>query len=551
MIAQARERNSGRLLAVPFAPFDAALALPTTTVLTMALTDLTTLGELKEADYQVRSVKDEMRANLKKKLRAGEEIFPGILGYDQTVIPRIQNAILAKHDLILLGLRGQAKSRIIRMLPQLLDDHIPVIEGTPLNEDPFNPVTKQGRELVEEKGDGTPIEWLPREERYGEKLATPDTTIADLIGDIDPIKAANERLTYADEEVIHFGIIPRTNRGIFAINELPDLQPRIQVGLFNIMEEQDIQIRGFNVRFPLDVMMVFSANPEDYTSRGNLVTPLKDRIDSQISTHYPKTIETGMAITEQEAWQDRADGEAEVDVHIPHFFREIIEQIAFEARESEYIDQTSGVSVRVTRAALEALISAAERRALLNGEDETTVRISDLMHVAPAITGKVELVYEGEQEGAEEVALTLIGRAVRDRFTDYFPDPDDKEDGRPEYQDVLSWFSQGNTVDLDQDMSDRAYADTLGQVDGLQALVEEHLSPENSGETRSGMEFVVEALHQNSLVGKEVGEGGQTYDDIMGSMLSSIGDGGMPSDDFDEGDFDDDDDDDDPLSRYR
>ena len=517
----------------------------------MALTDLTTLGELKDAGYQVRSVKDEMRANLTQKLRAGEDVFPGIIGYDQTVIPRLQNAILAKHDIILLGLRGQAKSRIIRMLPRLLDDHIPVIEGTPLNEDPFNPVTKQGRELVEEKGDDTPIEWLPREERYGEKLATPDTTIADLIGDIDPIKAANERLTYADEEVIHFGIIPRTNRGIFAINELPDLQPRIQVGLFNIMEEQDIQIRGFNVRFPLDVMMVFSANPEDYTSRGNLVTPLKDRIDSQITTHYPKTIETGMSITEQEAWQDRADGEAAVDVHIPHFFREIIEQIAFEARESEYIDQTSGVSVRVTRAALEALISAAERRALLNGEDETTVRIHDLMHVAPAITGKVELVYEGEQEGAEEVALTLIGRAVRSLFTDYFPDPSDKEDGRPEYQDVLSWFSQGHTLDLDQDMSDRAYADMLDRVDGLQALVEEHISPDTPGETHSGMEFVVEALHQNSLVGKEVGEGGQTYDDIMGSMLSSIGDGGMPGD-YDEDDFDDDDDDrDDPLSRYR
>ncbi len=520
----------------------------------MALTDLTTLGELKEADYQVRSVKDEMRANLMEKLQAGEDIFPGILGYDETVIPRIQNAILAKHDLILLGLRGQAKSRIIRMLPQLLDDHIPVIEDTPLNEDPFNPITKQGREIVEERGDDTPIEWLPREARYGEKLATPDTTIADLIGDIDPIKAANERLTYADEEVIHFGIIPRTNRGIFSINELPDLQPRIQVGLFNIMEEQDIQIRGFNVRFPLDVMMVFSANPEDYTSRGNLVTPLKDRIDSQISTHYPKTIETGMTITEQEAWQDRADGvEApDVDVHIPHFFREIVEQIAFEARESEYIDQTSGVSVRVTRAALEALISAAERRALLNGDDETTVRISDLMHVAPAITGKVELVYEGEQEGAEEVALTLIGRAVRELFNEYFPDPSDKEEGRPEYETVLNWFSQGNTVELDQDMSDKVYADTLGRVDGLQALVEEHLSPDTPGETHSGMEFVVEALHQNSLVGKEVGDGGQTYDDIMGSMLSSIGDGGMPSDDFDEGDFDDDDDDeDDPLSRYR
>ncbi|MFB6231798.1 MAG: magnesium chelatase [Salinibacter sp.] len=518
----------------------------------MALTDLSTLGALKDAGYQVRSVKDEMRANLMEKLRAGEDIFPGILGYDQTVIPRLQNAILAKHDIILLGLRGQAKSRIIRMLPQLLDDYIPVIEGTPLNENPFDPITKQGRELVEERGDDTPIEWLPRDERYGEKLATPDTTIADLIGDIDPIKAANERLTYADEEVIHFGIIPRTNRGIFAINELPDLQPRIQVGLFNIMEEQDIQIRGFNVRFPLDVMMVFSANPEDYTSRGNLVTPLKDRIDSQITTHYPRTLDTGMAITEQEAWQDRADGtdDAAVDVHVPNFFREIVEQIAFEARDSEYIDQTSGVSVRVTRAALEALLSAAERRALLNDEDETTVRVSDLMHVAPAITGKVELVYEGEQEGAQEVALTLIGRAVRSLFTDYFPDPSDKEDGRPEYEDVLNWFAQGNDVELDQDMSDAAYAETLGQINGLQALVEEHLSPNTPGETRAGMEFVVEALHQNSLVGKELTEGGQTYDDIMGSMLSSLGDGGVPGEDFDESDFDDDDDDD-PLSRYR
>jgi magnesium chelatase subunit I len=516
------------------------------------LTDIDTLGELKEADYQVRSVKDELRANLMQKLRAGEEVFPGILGYDETVIPRIQNAILAKHDLILLGLRGQAKSRLIRMLPRLLDDHIPVIEDTPLNEDPFNPITKQGRAIVEERGDDTPIEWLPREARYGEKLATPDTTIADLIGDIDPIKAANERLTYADEEVIHFGIIPRTNRGIFAINELPDLQPRIQVGLFNIMEEQDIQIRGFNVRFPLDVMMVFSANPEDYTSRGNLVTPLKDRIDSQITTHYPKTIETGMSITEQEAWQDRADGAAAVDVHIPRFFREIVEQVAFEARESEYIDQTSGVSVRVTRAALEALISAAERRALLNGEDETTVRVSDLMHVAPAITGKVELVYEGEQEGAEEVALTLIGRAVRALFDEHFPDPSDKEEGRPEYKDVLDWFAQGRSIDLDQDMSDAAYAETLGQIDGLQALAEEYLSPDTTGETHTGMEFVVEALHQHSLVGKEISDGGQTYDDIMGSMLSSIGDGGVPGDDFDEGDFDDDDDDtDDPLSRYR
>jgi magnesium chelatase subunit I len=512
----------------------------------MALTDLATLGDLKDADYRVRSVKQEMRANLMQKLRAGDDIFPGIIGFDRTVIPQLQNAILAKHDIILLGLRGQAKSRIIRMLPSLLDEHIPTIEGTPLNESPFNPLTKQGREIVDEHGDDTPIAWLHRSERYGEKLATPDTTIADLIGDIDPIKAANQRLTYADEEVIHFGIIPRTNRGIFAINELPDLQPRIQVGLLNIMEEQDIQIRGFNVRFPLDVMMVFSANPEDYTSRGNLITPLKDRIDSQIITHYPKTIDLGIEITEQEAWQNRANGDAdEVDVHVPHVFREIVEQVAFEARDSEYIDQTSGVSVRVTRAALEDLISAAERRALLNGESETTLRIADLTHIEPAITGKVELVYEGEQEGAKNVALTLIGRAIRSIYTQYFPDPSDKEDGRPKYKEVLNWFANGNHVDLDQDLSFTAYAQELDQVDGLKAFVEEYTSPGTPGETASMMEFVLEALHQNSLIGKEMDDGEQTYNDIMGSMLSSFGDGG-----FDEGDFDDDGDDD-PLSRYR
>jgi len=502
-----------------------------------APTDLTTLGALKDAGYHVRSVKQEMRSNLMRKLQAGADIFPGIIGYDRTVIPQLQNAILAKHDIILLGLRGQAKSRIIRMLPSLLDEHVPIIKGTPLNESPFNPLTKQGREIVAERGDETPVAWLHRSERYGEKLATPDTTIADLIGDIDPIKAANQRLTYADEEVIHFGIIPRTNRGIFAINELPDLQPRIQVGLLNIMEEQDIQIRGFNIRFPLDVMMVFSANPEDYTSRGNLITPLKDRIDSQIITHYPKTIDLGIEITEQEAWQDRSDGEdPAMEVHIPHVFREIIEQVAFEARDSEYIDQTSGVSVRVTRAALEDLISAAERRALLNGETETTVRVSDLMHIEPAITGKVELVYEGEQEGAKNVALTLIGRAIRSTFTRYFPDPNDKEEGRPEYSEILNWFAQGRAVDLDQELSFSEYAKELDRVEGLKTVVDAHVTPGDPGATASMMEFVLEALHQNSLVGKEIDDGEQTYNDIMGSMLSSFGDGGFDEDDFEDGD---------------
>ena len=507
------------------------------------LTDLRTFGDLKRHGYEPVSVKDEMRRNLIRKLRSGEDIFEGILGYERTVIPQIQNAILAKHDLILLGLRGQAKSRLIRLLPQLLDEYMPVVEGTEINDNPFDPISKHARDLLDEKGDETPIEWVHRAQRYGEKLATPDTTIADLIGDIDPIKAANRRLTYADEEVIHFGIIPRTNRGVFAINELPDLQPRIQVGLLNIMEEQDIQIRGFNIRFPLDVLMVFSANPEDYTNRGNIITPLKDRIDSQIITHYPKTLPVGIEITKQEAWEDRDghDGER-VEVTIPHYFREIIEQVAFEARDSEYIDQKSGVSARMTRAALEDLISGAERRALIHGESETSVRVSDLYYIEPAITGKVELVYEGEQEGAQNVARLLIGRAVNAIFRQYFPDPSDKKEGRSPYQKILGWFAQGNAVDVEPDMSFTEYAKALDGVEGLKEFVKEYSNPAGTAETAATMGFVIEALHQNSLVGKELYDDSVTYNDMMGSMLSSIGP-------FSEED-DEDDDEDDFYSRY-
>ncbi|MEM6644701.1 MAG: magnesium chelatase [Bacteroidota bacterium] len=502
------------------------------------LTSITTLGALKASGYRSRTVKDELRANLIGYLQRREPVFTGIIGYDQTVIPQIQNAILGRHDIILLGLRGQAKSRLIRTLPRLLDEYVPTIDGTELNDDPLAPLSKHARTLVAEHGDDTPIRWLHRSERFGEKLATPDTTIADLIGDIDPIKAVNQNLTYADEEVIHFGIIPRTNRGVFAINELPDLQPRIQVGLLNILEEQDIQIRGFNVRFPLDLMMVFSANPEDYTNRGNLITPLKDRIDSQIITHYPRTIETGIEITKQEAWQDRGEESPAVDV--PHFFREIIEQIAFEARESEYVDQKSGVSVRMTRAALEDLLSAAERRALVNGEAKTTTRISDLIAVEPAVTGKVELVYEGEQEGAQNVARLLIGRAVKSIFVRYFPDPADKEKGRVPYQAVIRWFSKGNTLDLDPQMDAKAYRKALGKVDGLEALVRKHTTPSTDAELLPMMEFVLEALHQHSLIGKDLLHGTTSYSDMMGSMLSSLG----------SFDFDDDEDDDD-YRRYR
>lgn len=480
-----------------------------------------TLGELKAAGYRRRSVKDELRQNLVTRLAKGEEVFPGILGYDESVKPQIQNAILGRHDMILLGLRGQAKSRIIRMLPALLDEFIPAIEGSEINDDPLGPISKFGRRIVSEMGDDMPIAWIPRSQRYGEKLATPDTTMADLIGDIDPIKAANRRLTYADEEVIHFGLIPRTNRGIFAINELPDLQPRIQVGLLNVMEEQDIQIRGFNIRFPLDVVMVFTANPEDYTNRGNIITPLKDRIDSQIITHYPKTLDIAVEITRQEAWETR-DANAPA-ITIPYVFREIIEVVAVEARQSEFVDQKSGVSVRLTRASLENLISAAERRAIVNGEDRTVVRIADLHYVEPAITGKVELVYEGEQEGPQNVARMLIGRAVKAVFARHFPDPADKTVGRSPYQKILAWFAEGNTVALKAGMPLNDYAVALDSVRGLRQFVKQHTAPDGPEEVAVMMEFVLEALHQHSLIGKDVVDESLRYSDMMGSMLSSLG----------------------------
>ncbi len=500
-----------------------------------AAPDVRTLGQLKSSGYRPRSVKDELRANLIRKLKAGEEVFPGILGFEQTVVPQIQHAILARHDLILLGLRGQAKSRIVRMLPALLDEWVPEVEGSEIHDDPFHPVSKFARERVAQCGDATPIAWVHRSARYGEKLATPDTSIADLIGDIDPIKAATRKLTYADEEVIHFGLIPRTNRGIFAINELPDLQPRIQVGLLNIMEEQDVQIRGFNLRIPLDVAMVFTANPEDYTNRGSIITPLKDRIDSQILTHYPKDLAVGVEITRQEAWQQR-DGA--VRVHVPHVFREIVEQVAFEARQSEYVDQKSGVSARLTRAALEDLISAAERRALLNAEAETTVRPSDLLAVEPAVTGKVELVYEGEQEGVQGVARLLVGKAVAAIFKRYFPDPaekgGDEKTGRAAYASVLGWFAQGHTVELQGDLPFDEYARRLDSVDGLRQVVRDHAATGTPAEAASMMELVLEALHQHSLLGKDLLADGASYADLMGSVLGRLG----SFEDDEEDDFD-------------
>src|SRR5687767_1718611 len=360
------------------------------------LLKIKTLGQLKATGYEPQSVKQELRQNLIKKLQNKEEVFPGIWGYEETVIPDMQRAILSMHHINLLGLRGQAKTRIARQMVDLLDEYIPVVQGSELNDDPLQPLSRFAKDLVHEHGDDTPVSWLHRDERYTEKLATPDVSIADLIGDADPIKAATLKLPYSDERVIHFGLIPRSHRGIFVINELPDLQARIQVSLFNILQEGDIQIRGFKVRLPLDIQFVFTANPEDYTNRGSIVTPLKDRIDSQIITYYPTSIEIGKHITQQEA---RVKAEQRRLVSINEIAKDLVEQIAFEARKSEYFDSKSGVSARLTISAYENLIAAAERRSIINNEKNASIRVSDFVGVIPAITGKVELVYEGEQEG--------------------------------------------------------------------------------------------------------------------------------------------------------
>lgn len=483
--------------------------------------DVETLGQLKESGWTSVSVKEEIRRNLIAKIQTGDALFPGIRGYDQSVIPELQHALLARHDFILLGLRGQAKTKILRQLTSFLDEFMPIVKGSEINDNPLNPVSKQARELIGEFGDDTPVEWIHRSRRYGEKLATPDTAVADLIGDIDPIKAAAQKMTLADQKVINFGLVPRTNRGIFAINELPDLQPRIQVALLNIMQERDIQIRGFNVRIPLDVLMVFSANPEDYTNRGSIITPLKDRIDAQIMTHYPREITIGIEITEQEAWTSRDDISSVV---VPDVMKELLEQTAFEARESEYIDQKSGVSTRMTITAMEQMVSSAERRALLNNESEVTVRVTDLFHIVPALTGKLELVYEGEQEGALNVAKHIIGKAVKRTFVRYFPDPEEqkKQEEPSIYQPVLDWFAEGNTLEISDRMPAKAYRNALSGIGGLKSIVEEKGKQERAEEPYVLMDFVIEALHQHSMLGKEDLEDGRSYSDMLGSMLGSM-----------------------------
>ncbi|MGE5236187.1 MAG: magnesium chelatase [Acidobacteriota bacterium] len=458
----------------------------------------TTLGALRRSGYRHRPVKQEVRENLVAALRGGVAIFPGIVGYERTVIPGVVNALLAHHDFILLGLRGQAKTRILRSLVTLLDEELPVLAGTPLNDDPFDPVSTTGQRIVAEAGDDAVVEWLPREARYNEKLATPDVTIADLIGDVDPIKAATRKLTYADPEVIHFGIVPRTNRGIFAINELPDLAPRIQVGLLNILEERDIQVRGFPLRIPLDILMVFSANPEDYTNRGSIITPLKDRISSQVLTHYPKDAETALTITGQEAWVERAGPK----VVVPREVQLLLEEISIAARESELVDQSSGVSARVAIAAQELLVSNLERRALVTGDDPVYPRLADLHTLLPAITGKVEMVYEGEQQGAEMVARTLIGTAIKKFFAARFPSPGrEGEEGLGPYAEILAWFAGGNTVMLSDELPHAAYEAELRQVPGLWPLVGDRgRTPQ---EVAFFAELVLDGLHQHLRLARE------------------------------------------------
>ena len=487
------------------------------------ISKLRTIGDLKRAGYVSLPVKDEIRKNLIYKLKHKETIFEDIIGYDDTVIPAIQNSLLAKHDILLLGLRGQAKTKMARMFPLLLDEYIPIVKGSEINDDPFNPVSKHSVDMINEMGDETEIEWIHRDRRYSEKLATPDVNIADLIGDIDPIKAANQRLHYSHEGAIHYGIIPRTNRGIFVINELPDLQPRIQVGLLNIMQEKDIQIRGFNIRIPLDLMIVFTANPEDYTNRGNIITPLKDRIDSQVVTHYPRQIEDGIKITENQAWIKRDN---EKTLNIPYYFKEIIETAAFKARESEFVDQKSGVSARLTISSMENLISNAERRSIINGEDMVMPRISDLNSVLPGITGKVELVFEGEQEGPNKVARSILSKATRDVFRKYFPDPLARKKNDPKfknpYEEIIDWFQSGNSISLKDDMNFKSYLLELNKVEGLEKFIKKYPQYfETEFEMASLMEFVLDGLHQNSKIAKDIADSRTSYKDMLGSMLSS------------------------------
>ena len=464
----------------------------------------TTLGELHssqwaEAPLRGRSVRDELRTNLLAALARGGPLFPGIVGYDDTIVPQLVNALLARHDFILLGTRGQAKTRLLRALVQFLDEVVPVVAGSEVNDDPFAPISKYARDLIAERGDATPIAWLPRDQRYVEKLATPDVTIADIIGDLDPIKAARGGHLLGDEITMHFGLLPRANRGLFAINELPDLSGKIQVGLFNIMQEGDVQIKGYPVRLSLDVVMAFTANPEDYTARGKIITPLKDRIGSEIRTHYPRAVEQGMAITAQEAWLARADGR----VTVPSFIAEAVEQVAFAAREDPRVDRRSGVSQRLPISLLEVVVSNAERRAIATGAARAVTRMSDIYAGIPAISGKVELEYEGEMQGAESVARELIRRAAGLVFTEHAFEAD--------VEPIVAWFEQGGALKIGVDEPTATCLAAFGLVEGLLPLVYEtgFASPADQETAVAACELVLEALAAHQRIARSEEHGWQ------------------------------------------
>lgn len=487
----------------------------------MNLTTITTFGELKKAGYVSVSVKEELRNNLIKKLKNNETVFTGVWGYENSVIPELETAILSKHNINLLGLRGQAKTRLARLMVNLLDEYIPVVKGSEINDDPFQPLSRYARELLLEKGDETPIVWLHREERFFEKLATPDVTVADLIGDIDPIKAMNLKLNYADDRVIHFGMIPRANRCIFVINEIPDLQARIQVSLFNILQEGDIQIRGFKLRLPLDIQFVFTANPEDYTNRGSIVTPLKDRIGSQILTHYPESLDIAEKITAQEASILQGQKEA---IYVPQLAKRLVEQISFEARESEYIDVKSGVSARMSISVFENLLSTAERRALLTEDETTSIRLLDFFGTISAITGKVELVYEGEQEGADRVAEILIGNAIKTIFLEYFPEIKKlkKENEETPYDEISAWFYKQEAIELLDDMDDRYFKEQLHQIKPLEGLIAKYAVDFNEKDKPFLKELILWALSEFKVLNKERFTKGFQFNDPLANYIRGI-----------------------------
>ncbi|MBK9108110.1 MAG: magnesium chelatase [Saprospiraceae bacterium] len=477
---------------------------------------MTTLGALKKSSYTILPIREEIKKNLKLKLSQGQNLFEGIYGYETTVIPDIERALLSGHNILFLGLRGQAKTRLARLMMELLDEYTPIIEGSEINDHPYFPISKYAKELLLKMGDKTPIQWIHRTERYVEKLATPDVSIADLIGDLDPIKALHQKTGFDNEYSIHYGLIPRSNRSIFAINELPDLQARIQVSLLNILEENDIQIRGFKLKLPLDIFFVFTANPEDYTQRGNIITPLKDRIESQILTHYPEDINVALRITNSEA---KLSEQQRTQIKIPILLQHIVEQIAFSARESELVDEKSGVSARMSIAARELLYSAVERRMLINKEKTALARLSDLLSIVPALTGKMELVFEGEQLGAYDVALTLINDAIQKQIAQHFPKVNDlKKKINPKFLDTYHWFAKGNEIIIDSDASSAQYKATLLKVPGTEDLTHTF----DKSEKLFGIECLLHHVASANAIQKDWLDNRIIFKDQLASMLNDL-----------------------------